>query len=147
LTSNYAKGEPLLKKSGIITVLVISLLGLGLFAASCGQKSTTSTGTPKQVVTKWLNDLKSGDWSASYDALTSADQKKITRKQWVSSYTSQGKPSADVSFAVSGEKITGDKATVSVKVTQGGQSQSGALSLVKEGNIWKVSASTSSQTK
>lgn len=136
-----------MKKSGIITVLLVSLLGLGLFAAGCGQQSTTQAGTPKQVVTNWLNDLKNGNWGASYDALTSADQKKVTRKQWVDSYSEQGKPSADVSFTVSGEKITGNKATVSVNTTMGGQSQSGSLTLVKEGNIWKVSASTSSQTQ
>ncbi|HEY5532098.1 MAG TPA: DUF4878 domain-containing protein [Candidatus Anoxymicrobiaceae bacterium] len=135
-----------MKKSRIITVLLVSLLGLGLFAAGCGQKSTAQTGTPKQVVTNWLNDLKSGNWSASYDSLTSADQKKMTRKQWVASYSSQGKPAADVSFAVTSEKITGDKATVTVKITEGGQSQSGPITLVKEGNTWKISASTSGQT-
>lgn len=136
-----------MKKSGIITVLLVSLLGLGLFAVGCGQQSTTQTGTPKQAVTSWLNDLKNGDWSATYNALTSADQKKITREQWISTYSSQGKPSADVSFTASGEKITGNKATVNVKITQGGQSQSGSINLVKEGNTWKVSASTSGQTQ
>jgi len=136
-----------LKKSRIITVLLVSLLGLGLFAAGCGQKSTTQTGTPKQVVTNWLNDLKTGNWSASYDALTSADQKKMSRQQWVTSYSSQGKPAADVSFAVTSEKITGNKATVSVKVSQGSQSQSGSIALVKEGDAWKVSASTSGQAQ
>jgi hypothetical protein len=145
LTARYPEGEHLLKKLGIITVVLVSLLGLGLFAASCGQQSASST--PKQVVQSWLNDLKNGNWSPSYDALTAADQKKITRKQWIDEYTKQGKPPADVMFTVSGEKITGNKATVSVKISQGGQNQNGSITLLKEGNAWKVSASTSSQAQ
>jgi len=136
-----------LKKSRIITVVLVSLLGLGLFVAGCGQQSTTKSSSPKQAATNWLNDLKSGNWSASYDALTSADQKKITRKEWIDTYSKQGKPAADVSFTVTGEKITGDKATVSVNMVQGGQNQSGSLALIKEGNTWKISASASSQAQ
>lgn len=135
-----------MKKSGIITVVLVSLLGLGLFVAGCGQQSTTKAGSPKQVVTDWLNDLKNGNWGAAYDGLTSADKQKIPRKEWIDTYSKQGKPTG-VSFTVTGEKITGDKATVSVKTTQGSQSQTGSLALIKEGNTWKVSASTSGQAQ
>jgi hypothetical protein len=135
-----------LKKSSVIIAFLVCLMALGIFAASCGSSSTT-TNTPKQVVTSWLNDLKNGNWASSYKSLSAADQKKITEKQWVETYSKQGKPPADVKFTVSSEKVTGDKASVNVKITQGGQSQSGTIVLVKEGNTWKVSASSSSQTK
>jgi hypothetical protein len=136
-----------LKKSIIVTVLLVSLLGLGLSAVGCGGGGTSGGGTPKQAATNWLNDLKNGNWGATYDALSSADQKKITRQQWIDNYKKQGKPAADTSFTVSGEKVNGQNATVTVKITQGGQSQSGSLSLIKEGNNWKISASTSGQTQ
>jgi Domain of unknown function (DUF4878) len=136
-----------LKKSIIVTVLLVGLLGLGLFAVGCGSGGTSQADTPKQAATNWLNDLKNGNWAATYDALSSADQKKITRQQWIDNYKKQGKPAADTSFTVSSEKVNGKNATVTVKITQGGQSQSGSLSLIKEGDNWKISASTSGQTQ
>jgi hypothetical protein len=135
-----------LKKSFVIITLLVSLLALGIFAASCGSSGTTTTSSPKQVVTTWLDNLKNGNWAASYKPLSAADKKKISEKEWIDTYSKQGKPPTDVKFVVSSEKITGNKATVDVKVTQGGQSQTGTIALVKEGNDWKISASASSQT-
>ncbi|MHB8894362.1 MAG: nuclear transport factor 2 family protein [Candidatus Geothermincolia bacterium] len=131
-----------MKKSLIVVICLAFLLVLGVLVAACGQSSTASN-TPKQIVNSWFTNLKNGNWSAAYDQLSAPDKKDITRQQWVDTYTKQGKPPADFAFSVTKEKITGDKAVVDVKISQGGQSETGSIACVKDGNVWKVSATDS----
>lgn len=134
-----------LKKTLFVVACIALLLGLGLLVAACGQSGTSGgSNTPKQAVQSMLDALKKGDWSASYNQLSSADKKQITLKQWTDAYSKQGTPPKDLTWTIGSEKITGNDAVVTVKMSQGGQSQSVPFACVKDGNTWKVSASKSS---
>lgn len=126
-------------------VLVASVL----LVVSCGQQGTSGSSTPTQVVTSTLQTMKKGDWSAEYDMISAADQKKITRKQWVYSNTTQtpnpASDNAGFSFKVMSEKVTGDKGVVVIKESQGSQSQNYSFVVVKEGGKWKIDFESSRQ--
>jgi hypothetical protein len=136
-------GVLLLKKALILVVGLALLLALGVLVSACGQ-SNTQTNTPKQVATQMMDDLKAGNWTAAYNLLSSADKKLVTLKQWTDTYTKQGTPPKDLTYSVTKTKLDGNKAVVTLKISQGGQSQEVPLALVKEGNTWKISTSTSS---
>lgn len=133
-----------MKKSLFVVACLALLLSLGVFAAACGQSGGGTSGgskTPKQVVTTFLNDLKTGNYADAYKQLSAADQKQGTEKQFADAYAQQGKPPADLTFSATSEKISGNKAVVQVKESQGGQSQNMSVALVKEGGAWKISSS------
>ena len=134
-----------MKKTLFVVACIALLLGLGLLVAACGQSGTSGgSNTPKQAVQSMLDALKKGDWSAAYNQLSAADKKQITLKQWTDAYAKQGAPPKDLTWTISSEKTTGNDAVVTVKMSQGGQSQSVPFAAVKDGNTWKVSASKSS---
>jgi hypothetical protein len=135
-----------LKKS-LPAIFLALLLACGLLVASCGgQTQTSNAGTPKQAVIDFLSALKRNDYNAMYDMLTSQDQKQVSRKDWVDinskAPASMAEGNKQLAWTVTGEDVKGNDATVTVKLTQGGQSEDDTIGLVKEGKDWKVSLSS-----
>jgi hypothetical protein len=124
-------------------VFLALLLACCIFAGACGQSQTSAAGTPKQAVLDLLAALKKNDYGAVYDMLTSKDQKQVSRKEWIDANSkapsSVAEGNKQLTWTVTGEDIKGNTATLTVKLSQGAQSEDVTFGLVKEGKAWKVS--------
>lgn len=136
-------------KRSLPIVFMLAFLACVLFAGSCAQQSSTQGG-PKQVVLNMLETVKKNDYNAVYDMLSSKDKKQISRQDWVTGNeqapASVAAGNKNLTWKVTGEKINGKEAVVSVTLSQGSQSEVVTFGLVKEGNDWKVSLETSGNT-
>jgi len=138
-------------KKLLVAVCLAVLVAAVLLVASCGQATTTKSGsgTPTQAVTTMLELMKKGDFASGYNMLSAADKKQITSKQWIDENKKQtpdpASANAGVSFKVTSEKVTGDKAVVVVKMSEGSQSQNVSFATVKEGSKWLVGLEASGQ--
>lgn len=102
------------------------------------------------MVLNMLETVKKNDYNAVYDMLSSKDKKQISRQDWVTGNeqapASVAAGNKNLTWKVTGEKINGKEAVVSVTLSQGSQSEVVTFGLVKEGNDWKVSLETSGNT-
>jgi hypothetical protein len=117
-----------------VTVLVI------LFsAAGCGGGQAPAR-TPSEVTQDFLETLKDGDYAAAYGMLSSADRDSMTEKQWTEDV---GRELAgideSVTCEVTDEESAKNEAVVGIELTQGGESETFYIVLLKEGGAWKVS--------
>jgi Domain of unknown function (DUF4878) len=134
-----------LKKS-LPFVLLLVLIACVLLIEACGT-STSTASSPKQAVENLLSAVKKNDYNAIYDMLTAKDKKQVTRQEWVAANSSTPASVAEgntkLTWSITGSKVTGNTASINVKLTQGAQSENVTFSLTKESGTWKVSLSTS----
>lgn len=122
------------------SVCCLCVLLFMLLAASCGSGGGVGR-VPKDTVDAFFTAIKNGDFDSAYGMLSASDRQQVTMEQWREANT--GTEAFD--FKISGaEKVEGKDAAVGVVLTQGGNSKSVNMALVKENGIWNVSLEKSS---
>jgi uncharacterized protein YceK len=120
----------------IVLACILSLLVSAVVLVGCGSGGSSS-GTPESVAKAfWAAALK-GDSNTSWAMLSKSIQTGLKNKAaWAKSGVTNN-PTATVEAGKA--TITGDTATVSVKIKSGGtEVTTQEVSLVKEGGVWKV---------
>lgn len=124
---------PRLKKAVVGLSLVIMLS-----AAGCGGQAPART--PSRVTVDFMDALRNGEFAAAYEMLSAADRGNLTEKQWTEDV---GRELAgideSVTCEVTDEESAKNEAVVGIELTQGGESETFYIVLVKEGDAWKVS--------
>lgn len=129
--------------AGIILVVIVLLILAGGAAGYWYYQQTR----PAAAVTQLIEDLNKHNWGAVYDQIELPSQLKslVTRDMFQQAMALFGSNLKIESYEITGSKIDGDKATVSVKATTsvGGKqhSSSGDVNLVRVNGVWKLDAS------
>jgi hypothetical protein len=82
---------------------------------------------------------KKQDANSTWNMLSAASQKAMNSESAWAAALKQQQPS---DFTVEKATINGNKATVKVTYTVGGQTSSESMPLIKENGVWKVDMST-----
>lgn len=113
-----------------------ALFGVGIFAA------VQATAGPRDATTEYFEAVERRDWTAAHDHLSArlraANTPATLQATWTRREATNG---AVTGFDVDDTNITNDTATVTGTLRyQGGRSESRRVTLVKEGDDWKISS-------
>jgi ABC-type phosphate transport system substrate-binding protein len=123
----------------VVLACIFSILVAALALVGCGSGSgTSSSGTPEKVAQTFWKAAMTGDGAASWALLSKSIQTRFKNKDaWAKSGVTNTLGSGTIE--VGKAKITGDTATVTIKVMMGGTVvTTEEVSLVKEGGAWKI---------
>ena len=121
----------------IVLACILSLLVPAVVLVGCGSGGSSSE-TPQSVAQAFWKAAMTGDAATSWALLSTNLQARLKNKDaWAKSGVT--KSLGDGSIEVGKATITGDTATVTIKVMKGGTEViSEEVSLVKESGAWKV---------
>ena len=124
-------------KKMIVLVCILALLVTAALLAGCGSGGSGSA-TPESVAKAFWTAALTGNANASWAMLSKELQANLKNKDvWAKSAVTNtlGGGTIEVGKAT----VTGDTATVTIKVMNGGKEViTEKVSLVKEGGVWKV---------
>jgi hypothetical protein len=132
-----------MKRLTMIVCIALLVAAMGA-VVGCGGGDGESGASPSQVVEKYLQASFDLDVDAAYELLSSEDQ-KLLNKEDMKDMVGAELEGFEYDYEIGEETITGDTATVNVKISISdpatGQSEEfeDALNLVKEDGEWKIS--------
>ena len=120
----------------IVLACILSLLVLAVLLVGCGSGGSGS-GTPEGVAKAFWEAALKGDSDTTWAMLSKSFQANLKNKaEWAKTQMTNN-PTATVEAGKT--TVTGNTATVSVKIKSGGtEITTQEVSLVKEGGVWKV---------
>ncbi len=125
-------------KKRTVVVLCLVLVALVLFSA-CG-----AANSPTAVVKKFMDSAKGGNINAMFDCFEpkTAEMLKsmVALAGGEEAMIEQMGFAKDMTYSIEGENVSGDKATVSVKITMSGQSETNEVPCVKVDGNWYISS-------
>jgi hypothetical protein len=143
---------------GIALAVVLLLCGgvgvagyFGLLKLGDAAKNIGTAATASLVVTEFCTDMQSQNYGQAYQVLSSNVQSQQTQAQFVKAM--QDRDTADGAIQLCTESqsdalptVSGSTATIQIQVARGDSNnvKTGTLTLVQEGNDWKVDGSDSS---
>ncbi len=121
----------------IVLACILSLLVSAAVLVGCGSGGSSS-GTPESVAQAFWKAAMTGDADASWALLSKSIQAGLKNKDaWAKSGVTKSLGGGSIEAGKA--TITGDTATVTIKVMNGGtEVTTSEVSLVKEGGVWKV---------
>jgi hypothetical protein len=131
-----AKGAMMRKV--LVLACILSLLVSAAVLVGCGGGGSSSQ-TPEQVMQAFFAAVKKSDANTTWNMLSADSQKQLKSKsQWEADIKQMA--SSGVDYKVGKATIKGDKGTVEVTASAGGQTQTVSISVIKENGAWKVVA-------
>jgi hypothetical protein len=127
-----------------LTMIVCIALLVAALGAVVGCGGGDSGSSPSQVVEKYLEASFDKDVDAAYELMSSEDQKLLSKED-MRDMVGAELEGFEYDYEIGEETISGDTATVEVKITvsdsASGQSEEfeDTLNLVKEDGEWKIS--------
>ena len=129
---------------------VLSCLSLLIVLYSC---NSSNSGSPKGTVSAFIEAAKTGNIAEVKKHITKSDVSLIEMgESFLAKFDPNGAKdmtdkmakefkdkTKDASIEIKDEKVDGDKATVDVKFSHEGKSETRPFSLVKEDGQWKIS--------
>ena len=130
---------------GIVALLLLCCLGAVVFSALIGGGVFALfrvTAGPRDATTGYFQAVENGDWVGAQGYLSASLRSRTTpadlQARWARRMATTG-PIAG--FTVTGTNITNNTATVSGTLRyQGGTSEPETLTLVEEGDGWKITS-------
>ncbi len=122
----------------MVLACILSLLVSAAVLVGCGGGGSSSQ-TPEQAMQAFFAAVKKSDTNATWNMLSADSQKQLNSK---SSWGEQIKQmaSSSVDYTVGKATVNGDKGSVKVTATAGGQTKTVSISVIKENGVWKVVA-------
>jgi Domain of unknown function (DUF4878) len=122
----------------VVLACILALLTSAAALAGCGGGgSGSSSATPESVAQAFVKAGTTGDAATAWSLLSKRVQAGQNMASWAKSAVTNSL--GDSTIEVGKATITGDTATVSVKLMNGGKELTSVeLGLVKEGGVWKV---------
>jgi hypothetical protein len=126
---------------------VLALLLCGAVSAQTPGEKSSAAATPEQVVTRYLDALKAGNFAAAYDEMSKAMAQGKSRDAWAKEqqWTMQMSDAKIFEFHIYPGKIEGDKAQVpdilnsqDKFLNQLGVPEYELYTLVREDGRWKI---------
>jgi hypothetical protein len=117
----------------------LCLVVLLVLSAGCSPK--TGYARPSKVVTAYFNAFKAGHYNEAYKLLSKDDRSQISLEKYKEEAAKQvGTPSTEpFTFKILDEKTELKDSVVGVQLSQGGQSETMYIVLVRELGAWRVS--------
>ena len=117
---------------------IFSLFAAAVLLVGCGNGSSgNSSATPESVAQAFVKAGTTGDAATAWSLLSKRVQSGQSMSAWAKSAVTN--TLGDSTIEVGKATVTGNTATVSVKLMNGGKEITSVdLGLVKEGGVWKV---------
>lgn len=130
------KAKGVMMRKVMVLTCILSLLVPAVVLVGCGSGGSSS-GTPAGVAKAFWSAALKGDSDTTWAMLSKSLQARLKNKAaWAKTQTTIN---ATATVEAGKATITGDTATVSVKIKSGGtEITTSEVSLVKEDGVWKV---------
>jgi len=122
----------------ITAPIILILAVLLMLSAGCSPK--TGYAKPSKVVTAYFNAFTTGHYDVAYKLLSKDDRSQISLAEYKKSSTALvGSSTEPFTFKITNEETELKQSVVGVVLSQGGQTETLYIALVREGAAWRIS--------
>jgi hypothetical protein len=143
---------------GIALVVVLLICGgigvaayIGSQRAGNALQNIGTAATASLVVDEFCSDMQSQSYGQAYQILSSGQQSKQSQDQFVTAMQAKDTKDGTIALCETSQSsalpsVSGSSATIQIQVARGDPNnvKTGTLTLVEEGNNWKVDSANSS---
>jgi len=124
----------------LVLVCVLALLGSAAALVGCGGGGSSSQ-TPEQVMQAFWTSMVKQDFNTGWNLMSAESQKEVgSKSKFAAGLAAAFKQevTGGAKFTYGKTTINGNKGTVNVTVSNGGNIHTTSMPVIKENGVWKV---------